>query len=195
VNKLSQTIEIEFKNLLTIDEFTKLKSYFNVKEEDFFSQENHYFDTKDFILKEYKMALRVREKNNQLELTLKQPLATGLLETNEVITNEQFEQLKRGNFPIGQISQILSSYIPQLNKIEFFGTLKTFRHELPFKNGLLVLDKSIYLGIEDYELEYEVSDEKEGAIHFQALINELGITQKHTHNKVMRFYLRKKELA
>lgn len=188
---MTQSIEIEFKNLLTKEEFNLLKDFFKLKEENFFLQENHYFDTKNFLLKEKRMALRVRKKENQLELTLKQPLPTGLLETNEILTSEQFELLKQGNFPEGQISQILTNYLPNLQEIEFFGTLRTFRSELLFKNGLLVLDHSTYLGIEDYELEYEVEDEKIGFKHFIDLLKGLEITQKPTPNKVMRFYLQK----
>lgn len=188
---MSQSIEIEFKNLLTKDEFNLIKDYFHLKEENFFSQENHYFDTKNFLLKENKMALRVREKNNQLELTLKQPLPTGLLETNQILTSEQFELLKQGHFPEGQISKILTDFLPNLQEIEFFGTLRTFRSELVFKNGLLVLDHSTYLGVEDYELEYEVEDETIGYKHFIDLLKNLKITQKSTPNKVVRFYLQK----
>lgn len=188
---MSQSIEIEFKNLLTKEEFNLIKDYFHLREENFFTQENHYFDTKNFLLKENKTALRVREKNNQLELTLKQPLPTGLLETNQALTNEQFELLKEGHFPEGQIANILTGFVPNLQEIEFFGTLRTFRSELVFKNGLLVLDHSTYLGVEDYELEYEVEDEIVGYKHFKDLLNELKITQKSTPNKVVRFYLQK----
>ncbi|MDP4171799.1 MAG: CYTH domain-containing protein, partial [Bacillota bacterium] len=49
---MSQNIEIEFKNMLTLDEYSRIKSTFLLKEEQFFIQENHYFDTPAFSLKD-----------------------------------------------------------------------------------------------------------------------------------------------
>ena len=48
---MSQNIEIEFKNMLTKEEFIQKKSDFQVKSSDFVKQENDYFDTLDFALK------------------------------------------------------------------------------------------------------------------------------------------------
>ncbi len=49
---MTQEIEIEFKNLLTKSEFLKLGEALCMKEHDFKQQVNHYFDTKDFSLKQ-----------------------------------------------------------------------------------------------------------------------------------------------
>lgn len=59
---MSETIEIEFKNLLTKVEYEKLLNAFNVKDEQIICQTNHYFDTPDFTLKDLGSALRIREK-------------------------------------------------------------------------------------------------------------------------------------
>ena len=59
---MSQSIEIEFKNLLSIEEFNRMITYFQLSDDDFFRQINHYFDTKDFALKNLGCALRIREK-------------------------------------------------------------------------------------------------------------------------------------
>ena len=67
---MSQNIEIEFKNMLTEDEFHKFLTHFQITSTDFFKQENHYFDTKDFALKEHGCALRIREKKDRFEMTL-----------------------------------------------------------------------------------------------------------------------------
>ena len=48
---MHQEIEIEFKNLLTKEEFYLLCERFSLSEADFIMQENHYFDSEDFALK------------------------------------------------------------------------------------------------------------------------------------------------
>ena len=80
---MDQHIEIEYKNLLTKQDFERLVQFFKIESNQFFTQQNHYFDTTDFRLKKSGSALRIREKNETYELTLKQPAAEGKLETNQ----------------------------------------------------------------------------------------------------------------
>ncbi|OIK08542.1 CYTH domain-containing protein [Bacillus sp. MUM 13] len=189
---MDQHIEIEFKNLLSQEEFNKLTNYFNVKESDFVLQENHYFDTSDFALKNQKSALRIRVKQGKHELTLKQPARDGLLESNQQLTPMQAEAFLKGEgFPEGEIQQLLISVNVEPQQIEFFGTLKTSRFEFPYKNGLLVLDHSHYLGTEDFEMEYEALSRPEGQEIFSTLLETLQIPERMTENKVKRFYLQK----
>ena len=56
------------------------------------------------------------------------------------------------------------------------------------KEGLIVLDHSRYLTVEDYELEFEVSDLDIGQAAFTALLQQFQIPPRHTKNKVVRFY-------
>lgn len=44
-------LEIEFRNLLTKEEYDTLIENFRVKEDDFFEQTNYYLDTANFVLK------------------------------------------------------------------------------------------------------------------------------------------------
>ncbi|MBY0121009.1 CYTH domain-containing protein [Bacillus sp. S/N-304-OC-R1] len=187
-----QHIEIELKNIVTKEEFNSLIQYFNFCEEDFFSQENHYFDTKDFALKKAGCALRIRQKNNQFELTLKQPHNEGLLETNEYIEAHTAEKM----FQSGEIiSQSIKNLIREMNidpaNMQYFGSLTTRRAETKYNNGLIVLDHSFYLNKEDYEIEYEVSNREEGLEVFSSLLTQLRIPLRKTENKIMRFYLEK----
>ena len=189
---MSQEIEIEFKNLLTEAEFLKIKTAFQIADNEFILQENHYFDTPQFSLKELEAALRIRKKRDQYVLTLKEPAKVGLLETHQTITEEvAFEIIKTGKLVKGQIAERLFHLGVDANQITYFGTLATIRAEKKYRNGLLVLDHSSYLAVEDYELEYEVQDEVEGKLDFQALLNELDIPVRHTKNKVRRFYEQK----
>ncbi|MCM3616844.1 CYTH domain-containing protein [Sutcliffiella horikoshii] len=186
-----QEIEIEFKNMLTFDEFTSLCSAFKVKSEDFFSQENHYFDTPTFALKDKGCALRVRKKGESFTLTLKQPAAEGLLETHQSVSEEEFVSMKEGHIGIieGTISSILMAELGvDPSKTLYFGSLKTNRVELPYKNGLLVLDESNYMETSDFEVEFEVNNYAEGEKSFHELLTSYGIPLRETKNKIVRFY-------
>lgn len=193
---MSEQLEIEFKNIVTEEEFIKLLDYFSLTEEDFFSQENEYFDTEDFILKQLGCALRIRQKNGKYEFTLKEPQEIGLLETNEEISKVARKKLIEENqFPEGKIAEKLRKLNIPLEKVKYFGSLKTDRKELPYYDGILVLDKSYYLNIVDFELEYEVEDYETGKQHFISLLQTLQIPQRKTLNKIQRFYNRKTELS
>ncbi|MBP1940795.1 uncharacterized protein YjbK [Bacillus luteolus] len=189
--ELNQEIEIEFKNLLTKDEFQQLLTHFSVSEQAFKTQINYYFDTPQFLLKDKKSALRIRFKKNNYTLTLKQPAAIGLLETHQFLSEEQaLLMINEGQFPKGDIYDILNKEEITPSLVKFFGKLTTSRAELSYKNGLLVFDHSSYLDTDDYEIEYEVSDEKSGQAHFLELLKDQGIPLRKTDNKIMRFYIK-----
>ncbi|WHY02106.1 CYTH domain-containing protein [Neobacillus sp. DY30] len=189
---MSETIEIEFKNLLTKVEYENLLKEFKVKEDQIISQTNHYFDTPSFSLKELGSALRIREKSGQYEMTLKQPAAVGLLETTQYITNNEFlDAIKNGILPKGLIHKRLEQLNISFTDIVYFGSLSTDRAEFPYKNGLLVLDHSTYLNTEDYEVEYEVDDYQLGQAAFKELLNQYSIPLRITPNKIARFYQQK----
>lgn len=188
---MKQEIEIEFKNLLEKEEFYHLVEAFQL-EENFISQTNHYFDTSSFLLKNNKSALRIREKGNTYTLTLKQPRAVGLLETHEALTKEEAQAIieSPSHLPKG-ISSILENMQIKASDLTFLGSLTTDRAEVSFKNGLLVLDHSTYLGQEDYEIEYEVSDEEIGKENFLHLLETHQIPVRKTENKIKRFFNKK----
>ncbi|MCQ6274298.1 CYTH domain-containing protein [Bacillus sp. V3B] len=190
---MSQNIEIEFKNMLSEDEFNKIVNHFHLTATDFFKQENHYFDTKDFALKQHRCALRIREKKDHFEMTLKEPHQDGLLETNENLDDEYARQLLNGShIKDGIIKGQISALNINTDDLLYFGSLVTERTEFTYQGGLLVLDCSSYLNIKDYEVEYEVSNRDNGKSIFLHLLAELNIPIRKTENKVKRFYDRKK---
>ncbi|WHZ04546.1 CYTH domain-containing protein [Neobacillus sp. YX16] len=189
---MSETIEIEFKNLLTKVEYENLLKTFNVKEKDIVMQSNHYFDTPEFALKNLGSALRIREKKNNFELTLKQPAAVGLLETTQLLSANEFKAaIQQQIFPKGIVQERIEQLKIAFNKIVYFGSLTTKRAEFPYKEGLLVLDHSFYLNKEDYEIEYEVEDFQSGQLVFQGLLKQYEIPIRKTQNKIARFYQQK----
>ncbi len=187
---MNQQLEIEYKNLLTEEEFLRLLAHFQIDEKDLVLQKNHYFDTPDFLLKEQGCALRIREKGSSYELTLKEPAEEGLLETNEKID----EHLAKGAIefnilPQGDVTQRIAEKNIEPSRLRYFGTLSTLRKEIPYKDGLLVFDKSSYFKKVDFELEYEVKDPEKGKRVFFHLLNQFGIPVRKTENKILRFYL------
>ncbi|HEX7065130.1 MAG TPA: CYTH domain-containing protein [Bacillales bacterium] len=189
---MSQEIEIEFKNLLNQKEFEQLCHHFNVKQADFKIQHNHYFDTTDFMLKNNKCALRIREKENTRTLTLKQPHPDGLLETHQTLTEQETANVKAcSHFPEGEVIDALHKMKIPVRSLNLLGTLSTERAETPYRNGLIVLDHSYYSGTEDYELEYESPDKNSGEQIFHDLLGSLGIPKRETENKIRRFFRKK----
>jgi uncharacterized protein YjbK len=186
---MSQNIEIEFKNMLTMEEYELLLNKFNLNNRMIFSQENHYFDTANFALKEKGAALRIRKKEDHFEMTLKQPANIGLLESNQIISKEEAAlAIHSGKLPSGLIQSIIEEIGVPMLEMEFFGSLVTNRAEIEYKQGLLVLDHSYYLNKEDYELEYEVEDYELGLKTFNGLLELHGIPKRKTENKIRRFY-------
>ncbi|WP_424162068.1 CYTH domain-containing protein [Bacillus amyloliquefaciens] len=187
---MTQEIEIEFKNLLTKSEFQKLSEALGMKKHDFKQQINHYFDTKDFSLKQKKSALRIREKNSAFVLTLKEPAAVGLLETHQELTAPDLESFK---IPEGPVKRQLEGLGINSEHICWFGTLSTERAEKESEKGLIILDHSRYLEKEDFELEFEAADWDEGKRAFEQLLKQFGIPARTTKNKIQRFYEQKQK--
>lgn len=193
---MTQEIEIEFKNLVTKADFNKLITIFKVDPSEFKPQYNYYFDTANFQLKIHNCALRIREKQGEYTLTLKQPNKIGLLETHQTIgRNEAKKAFQSGHLPKGTVAnQLLTSFQIDISSCRFLGSLATHRAERPHAQGILVFDHSVYLDVEDYEIEYEVTDEQHGKREFQKLFSEYNIPIKHTDNKIKRFFLRKQAI-
>src|SRR5690606_18502703 len=188
---MNQKVEIEFKNMLTSEEFQNVISYFKIKEQDFKKQENFYFDTSSFILAKHSSALRIRSKNDSYELTLKQPHPDGMLESNLSLTkNEAKAFIDKRQLPDSAkyMRELLASLKVKPSDLKLLGSLTTSRCEIDYKDGLLSIDHNFYLGKEDYELEYEANDKQTGKMIFSQLLEELHITQKPAKNKILRFF-------
>ncbi|MEJ6527233.1 CYTH domain-containing protein [Exiguobacterium sp. USCH10] len=183
---MTQEVEIEFKSMLTKDEYEKLIQAYKLEDRVRW-QANDYFDTPTFQLKKQGAALRIREKKHGQVLTLKQPNEVGLLETHAAITEEEAEDLfKYGIIHDDQMKQALAPF--QLNAaLEHLGRLETNRAERQTEDGLLVLDESHYLETTDYEIEFEVTNEEAGKRAFERLLAEHGLPYRPAKNKIVRF--------
>ncbi|MBB5174850.1 CYTH domain-containing protein [Texcoconibacillus texcoconensis] len=193
---MTQEIEIEVKNLLEKTEYEQLRESFFSNQETPVKQTNYYFDTETFQLKEKSSALRVRQKNGDYVLTLKQPNEVGLLETHDKISKDQFEELlTNGAMPLGSVHKQIEQLIDGFKgKISPLGSLTTERLEKKQPEGLIVLDKSDYLDTTDYEVEFEADEEEKAQKFITTLLEEYNIPKRKTPNKIERFYLRKQAL-
>src|SRR5690625_2716737 len=92
---MAEEIEIEFKTLINEEDFERLRTKLPFFEKPII-QTNYYFDTIDYSLKRQPCALRIREKENNYTLTLKQPHQDGILETHDKLTKKEFTQWIHG---------------------------------------------------------------------------------------------------
>lgn len=185
---MTQEIEIEYKNLLTKQEFDHLLHSLSFPQTGQ-KQTNYYFETNNFALKARGSALRIREKNGNYQLTLKEPHTSGLLETHDVLTASEAKDWLQGEVTEKEHTA------EQLNKMDispeeliYCGSLTTERREVQYGQVLLVLDYSFYNGQTDYEFELEAPDETVGLETFHTLLTEHHIPERETPNKIQRFF-------
>lgn len=185
---MAQEIEIEFKNILTREEFIKIKSFLPFPSEGII-QTNYYFETPNFSLKKYRAALRIREKNGKYQLTLKEPHHVGLLETHDKLTEKEALAWLNGE-PAGKtnIEKQLGKMNLSAEQLVYHGKLMTSRWEYHDRHLTYVLDKSDYHGQSDYELEIEAPSYDEGWQAFKNLLQRLSIPERNTPNKIERFF-------
>jgi uncharacterized protein YjbK len=182
---LSKELEIEFKNMLTKEEYVKLLA--DTKKTPI-SQTNHYFDTADFQLRRHKAALRIRQIEDHYVCTLKTPAPVGNYETTDNLTSLQAGHILEGQqFDAPEVRAELERLNVSPAALKLIGSLTTYRAEIEYAGGLLVLDHSQYCGIEDYELEYEVTDEVIGKEAFFTLLKERAIPIRPADKKIARF--------
>ena len=153
---MGSNIEIEAKVLITKDEYNKVIEHFHLDSYRRIKQTNYYIDTDNRDIKNNGFALRVREKDQEFELTLKTPLSEGLLEKNETIGWRVFEDLRDSKiFPEGGIKKFLAILGIDTNELKIITSLTTERIEIEYKNCLLAVDKNTYGNNVDYEVEAE----------------------------------------
>ena len=190
-NEMQAGPDVQFKTLLSKEEYDILIEKFKGNRTDF--QTNHYFDTKRFSLKALDSSLRVRERET-LEITLKRKKGYKLLELTQPVDRETFQKLREtGVLPDGEIKNELLPLIGDQKLVNFL-SLSTLRMYLPYKNGVLFIDKSEYLGVTDYELEYSARNYHEAKKEFIQIIGEFGIKYKKADKKIRRAFKAYKRL-
>lgn len=186
---MSNQYEIEFKNMLSKDQYLQLLKEFSIKDDQILRQANHYLDTKVGHLKNLSSALRIREKKNRILCTLKERTAEHThLETTDVLTEQQRDEILSGqDFNAPSVKEKLLQLKVPIEDLHVFGSIITDRVEVDFEGGTLVFDHSFYLHRDDYEIEYESNNVKSGKELFLQFLQERNIPIQPAENKIARF--------
>ncbi|UOQ92846.1 CYTH domain-containing protein [Halobacillus shinanisalinarum] len=186
---MAQEIEIEFKNLLSEDEYQKLYTYLSFETVEPIEQTNYYFETEDLKLRSKGAALRIRQKNDTWTATLKEPHPDGLLETHDQLPKETADLWMNNQFSDApHVEKQLNKLGISPSDLLYIGSLTTHRKERQYKDTLVVLDHSFYYDESDYELELEASSKQQGEKIFAELLTTYQIAKRQTENKIKRFY-------
>lgn len=182
---MAKELEVEFKTLLSKSEYNKLATMYADKPSNL--QINYYFDTPRFTLKASDIGLRVR-KRDTYELTLKRKKGYALIEINETLTEEEFQNfLQTGIIPCASICNDLAEIIKGQNVVNYM-SLSTYRITFPYKNGIIALDKCEYVNKVDYELEFHGSVYEDAKRTFIELVKSNNIVYKKSQPKIKRAY-------
>ena len=185
---MAQEIEIEYKTLLTKQEYTSFLHALPFPK-DAIIQTNYYFETKNFALKDHRSALRIRKHADNFTLTLKEPHHEGILETHDQLTQSEFEQwITNHPVPKENVLTQLTALDISITELIYCGSLQTERREF-IKGGVTyVLDKSIYNHVTDYELEIEAPSKKQGQVALQNLLEQFPVKKQQSITKIERFF-------
>ncbi len=149
----SNNIEIEAKVLLSKRDYQKLLENMTFNDQ-VKIQKNYYLDSEDRVLKKYGMAVRLRQREGKNKLTLKAPLAEGLLTKNQELSDDEANALINNNlFPRGDISDFLDILNIDVNKLLILAQLTTERKEGTYEGLDINISKNTYSDTVDYELE------------------------------------------
>ena len=176
---MHNNIEIEYKILVSKEQFEKLSNLFTNKT--FSRQVNTYYDTKNNDLRNIKCATRIREKNNKFMITLKVPAEKG---------HEEFECYVHENsakmFKESEISKVLEDLDIKEDLI-VIGECITDRAVVKTDKAELCFDINEYNGIIDYEIEYEQTCDHDGITEFNKILELVDLKwEKNCASKIKR---------
>lgn len=185
---------MEYKALVSISTFKKLQGYLPTiaNPKGIYHQTNYYFDIPDMVLKSKNITLRLREKHEKWELTMKVPIKN---DYERCTSKEEF------NFSISQdealfyLHQGISGKDCRIQKVlkeleielslyfVHLGSLETRREEFSFYTDIISLDHNLYNGIEDFEIEWETTNHR----FVQSQFDQLGLSELPSQGKKSRF--------
>mgnify|MGYP000922034674 FL=1 len=180
-------IEIEFKNLLSEEQYLTLFKKYDLKNSKEIINKNFYYDDADEIFKKIGAALRIRYTNNKTEMTLKIKGKTQNVEIN-IPLDEKYPK-EPTVLPVlpNEIITELESMNVKIKTPMLIQKIETLRHEVTLNENLLVLDKTTFINdVVDYELEFETKDYEVGLVAFEKLLEENHIAKNPAKPKIAR---------
>lgn len=180
---LENNIERELKSAINQNDYDKLIDKYHLNDQ-LFEQINYYFDDDKKTLSKNKTVLRIRQKNEQYKLTLKSKYQDfGNLEQSIILTNDQAKDCLINGFNLKSFGYDFDI------DVENIAILKTIRTSFVYQEGKIFIDKNIYYGNIDYEIEYEINDTvsiEKGTNYFVNFLNENNIQFKKQVSKAKR---------
>lgn len=199
---IRKTIEIEKKyHFEDKSIFEKVIGYleeqtaFKVEKEKEKEQIDIYFDTDDFILKKYNSTLRIRQKDNKYELTIKRPVISQT-ESDDQNARFEFQKQIQGN-RLDNERDFIFEHLDFLDKYITFESSLVIRNlrtpiKLTNKNIMfeMVFDQVIYKNsngkqIEDFQIEIELKSDYSHRVNLKILTDDIersvtGLTSSKT---------------
>lgn len=175
---MKQNLEIEFKTLLTVEEYTRLlKTFF--RNASSHQQINTYFDTDALDLFEENKMVRIRHLGHVQEFTMKVPM------TKHSVMEHSFTQEEIMSDDPKVIEFLHSVNVDKpIHPISKSDTLRT---TLVTDFGEFALDQTTYDHSIDYELELEMIDDSvNGEELFFNFLEEYSINYKPSSPKFLR---------
>lgn len=149
-------IEKELKIMLSKFQYYELLKYFDVGTQKI--QKNYYFDDEFYSLFKKDITCRIRKREENLFLQVKYPS-----KIEETYVQKKEYTVKIHSFPRVLEQAFLASkgiFFNIQDRLNIIGVLETLRYEKEIdKYTKIVLDKNVYLGMIDYELEIEFQNE------------------------------------
>lgn len=184
---MNEHIEIEYKILLSKEKFFSILKYYQKQINHDYIQINYYLTHP--ILEEKKYMLRIREKDNHFEFTLKRPFQNHVLETNVSLNTQEKDDILQHHFISNEITDILRNEGIDILDLKNQFSLTTHRYDILLKEGILSLDYNTYLNQQDYELEFEVYDEENGYLKFLEILQMFQLEyHKNCPSKISRVF-------
>jgi len=180
---MNTNLEIEYKTLITKQEFDQLLVFFNQYK--LINQTNYYYQSTNSLNK--KVAARIRQIDQTFELTFKIKQDKGKLEVNFNVPSNSIEHFYRSD-----VQAFLKSHGYNRQWV-FIGELHTTRHLIVEEYGELCIDHNVYMDVEDYELEYEVRNDYDELAYsrFIQILDQFSIKNIKAKAKFHRFILNK----
>jgi uncharacterized protein YjbK len=173
---MATNIEIEAKVLINEKAYKIVKEHFKNQIQKEYIQTNYYIDNDNLELRAHGASLRIRELEEEYELTLKTPIAEGLLEKTESISKEQYEAMQQKNeFPKTKIQSFLVMLGYTVESFKILACLTTDRTDVKLNEYVFSVDKNTYGKKIDYELEREANNALQAQNDIESICKECGI--------------------
>lgn len=161
-------IEIEFKSGITEEKYFELLELFEL-ENNVFKQTNYYFDTDELTLNSKHIVLRIRQKGNHYKVTLKKQSGNGAFEDHVLLSKDEAQNMIKNGFNTKEFFDDVDYFV------EFRASLDNYRASVPYKDGILFIDRCLYHNIKDHEVEYEHNDYELGKEIFEQFLIDKNI--------------------